>query len=706
MLGACAPTPEVPGNELEAAAEALDDRLARSIAVPDRLADAFSAGELGLSEFDDRLRREIGGDPLLAELGVAFAPSSDPTVPRLYAQAVRRVDGALVSVPIADFDDYVPEAGAGGANWWKQALDAERDGFIGSLCDEDDSVALARYVRRVELPGPSPRVGIVYAHVDLRVVEASLSHLETGPEGYTWLAADGRYLVHEDRNCVFDGCSSPSSLPAMFRSLEPVAGPLAPARVAECAVPVGGTTLRHPFQISVDHSLASAPGWSLGSVSDLGTSNDVLRRIRLLQLAMLLVASWALAGTWLWLRSRRLPEHGPWTEQETEQHEVLSKLDGAPPAHKLRSPRFWSNLNVALSLTLGFAIVSSLFVATQLPADPAADFSQTTDVQSLRSYLDTHARDTLAASESLPAEVPTGVFVQSITFHSAKEVLLTGVVWQRYAHNLDPDLQRGFLMPESQDTTIEELSREDLGDETRIIWSFNVLLNQEFDHSRYPFGQENIWVQLWHEDFAEDVVLVPDLESYTSTRPSALSGLRTGLAVPGWEVERTFFGYRKKTYGTSFGHPSFEDVTDFPELHLNVIVQSEMLQPLVAYILPIVVILVLLFTILLLTSPYRVQADGWGFNAMNAVTAAAGFFLVAVFSHADLRTTVAYRGINYLEYFYFVTYVALVIVVVNALLVSLTHTRLLRLYNNALPKLLFWPVCLGLLYAATMVVFW
>ena len=697
-------------RQLDQPAAVLDATLQGVQELSDELSTELSAGQLPMEVVVGRLSRELGRFQALTELGVALSPSDDPLEPRLWARAVRRVDGELVVVNISDFEDYVPEDGS--PTWFTDMEQVE--GWEGSLCDEVAEVAEVRLVQSFTLPGDPARKGVLYAQLDLAPLQRLLQRVESGPEGYAWLELGGRYLVHDDWDCVYQACSSPSGLPPDLRGPRRVAGKVAlspeqSARRSElaqqCALPGSSGLFGEGPVVQEGPPLEHGPGFTLGRVFDQPPNNDDRRQDIMVVLVLCVVAALLLSFVLLVLRHRRLPDEDEDLEDETE-HETINNLAGAPHPRDLVAPRVYRRVSWMFTTVFALAILGTLCLADQYPADPASDFKRTTDSYDLQEYLEEHARETLSERESLPQEVPTGIFVQSISFQSAKEVLLTGFVWQRYTEGLHDGLSQGFLMPESQATEITEISRDTVDGETRIVWSFQVLLNQEFDYTRFPFGLENIWVQLWHEDFADNVILVPDLQSYKVTRPKSLSGLRKDLQVPGWQVEETFFGYRKKTYGTSFGHRGFHDVTDFPELHLNIIVSSDIIQPLVAYILPITVIIVLLYTILLLTSPYKIQADGWGFNAMNSVTAAAGFFLVAVFSHADLRSSLSFRGINYLEYFYFVTYLALMVVVINALLVSLTNIRFLRRFNNGIPKLFFWPVSLAMLYMATVKVFW
>ncbi len=60
---------------------------------------------------------------------------------------------------------------------------------------------------------------------------------------------------------------------------------------------------------------------------------------------------------------------------------------------------------------------------------------------------------------SEPIYVPTGVFVQSIEFASANNVILTGYIWQKYIDGKHDEISRGFVLPESETANIKEAYR-------------------------------------------------------------------------------------------------------------------------------------------------------------------------------------------------------------------------------------------------------
>ena len=160
--------------------------------------------------------------------------------------------------------------------------------------------------------------------------------------------------------------------------------------------------------------------------------------------------------------------------------------------------------------------------------------------------------DSFLSSTEKPASpsrryIPTGVYIQSLKFTSASDVNITGYIWQKYAPDV-PDSSRGFVFPEqvfSNNTLVSEAYRHMEGDvEVKVKgWFFDVTLRQPFNYSKYPLDQQDIWVLLWYKEFDKDVVLTPDLESYTlgATAPGRAFGLDTEIVPGGWVIDETYF---------------------------------------------------------------------------------------------------------------------------------------------------------------------
>lgn len=322
--------------------------------------------------------------------------------------------------------------------------------------------------------------------------------------------------------------------------------------------------------------------------------------------------------------------------------------------------------------------------------------------------------------------IPTGLFVLSFDFVKANEANVTGYIWQR--HRLDrlaeatdkssPGKTRaGILFPEqvgSSSTQLQEQYRREQTDEAGqrevvIGWYFDVTVRQTFDYAKYPLDRQDVWLRLWPLDFDKDVVLVPDLGTYDKTGRGDRFGFDHDIVPGAWKIEDTFFSYKRKCYDTKFGIKDYQGQYNFPELHFNITLSRLFENAFVVALVPLISVLVLLFSVLVMATADRDKASMLGFNASGAIGASSALLFVVMLAHVSLRKEFATVGLVYLEYFYLVSYVAVLAVSVNVYLFSVRHSSplldLLHRDDNLIPKLAFWPLVLMFLAIVTLIQF-
>jgi hypothetical protein len=103
---------------------------------------------------------------------------------------------------------------------------------------------------------------------------------------------------------------------------------------------------------------------------------------------------------------------------------------------------------------------------------------------------------------------------------------------------------------------------------------------------------------------------------------------------------------------------------------------------------------------------YKTDDNQLGFSASGVIGASGGFSFILILDQINLRSQLATGGIIYIEYFYFVLYVMILVVVFNAIMVAKgSENALLQYNNNILPKLIYWPLLLSLQILVTLFVF-
>lgn len=328
------------------------------------------------------------------------------------------------------------------------------------------------------------------------------------------------------------------------------------------------------------------------------------------------------------------------------------------------------------------------------------------DTASLENFTRRHREQSRRRHDEPPVFVPTGLYIQSMKFTSGNEIAFRGYIWQKYDSRAHRDLSRGFIFPEAESLSIEEAYRRKNGSVETLGWSFRGTLRVAFDHAAYPLDRERVWLRVWPKDFARNVVLTPDLESYKLLNPAALPGLERGMKLKMWSIRDAFFEYHFNSYDTDFGIKNYVGQDKFPELYYNVSIQRNFMDAFLSRLTPVLVISVMLFGMMIIATrdPERRGFTGW--SVSSVLTFGAAQFFVVILSHIDLRAQFSAGKILYLEYFYFLMYLSIIWVVINALLYTFdVRFPLIRARDNLYPKLLYWPVILNALYVITFVKF-
>ncbi|MEG3637604.1 hypothetical protein [Magnetococcus sp. PR-3] len=297
--------------------------------------------------------------------------------------------------------------------------------------------------------------------------------------------------------------------------------------------------------------------------------------------------------------------------------------------------------------------------------------------------------------------VPTGLFIQSVRFESASEVSLTGYIWQTYTDGVHDGISRGFVLPESidsADTAVqEEVYRKRVGSSETIGWYFERNIRQSYSYKDFPFDYKTVHLRMWHNDFADNVVLTPALDSYKSTDVMDIFGIDDSIALAGWNILNTYYSYDFHDYDTNFGLSEYAGQEAFPELNFNILVKREILNPLIIFLVPMLVVMALLFAILMATTLSSETQDVSGFNVLSVYGAYSALLFTVIIAHSSLRENYPVSEFFYIEYFYVLIYSIIVFLTLN------THyclsegnriTRWLHQDDHLMVKILFWPVSL------------
>ncbi|MFN2138782.1 MAG: hypothetical protein ACK2UK_22690, partial [Candidatus Promineifilaceae bacterium] len=317
-------------------------------------------------------------------------------------------------------------------------------------------------------------------------------------------------------------------------------------------------------------------------------------------------------------------------------------------------------------------------------------------------YQEALAKEYVQRGLKEPVEVPTGVLIQSAKFPEPSVITLNGYLWQRIPKIEGMEIVPGISFPQMIDepAMIEEVYREEREAETLVIWTITAALRQAFDPDQYPLDRYDINVRLAPVEFANNILLVPDLNAYNVNAPSRLPGLDDTVRINNWRLIASAFGMGFRQFGANLGL-SQRPTVDVPELAFNIRVERRFLGPFIAYFLPAFVAAIMIFGFLLNDlKPDEPE------EIVTALTYTAALFFVIAILHDSLRGNAAAIGLTYLEYFYLLLYVLTLLVALNSyLVVKHPYLPIVSIGNNLIAKLLFWPLVVGVMLAATLYVF-
>jgi hypothetical protein len=296
--------------------------------------------------------------------------------------------------------------------------------------------------------------------------------------------------------------------------------------------------------------------------------------------------------------------------------------------------------------------------------------------------------------------LPVGIHVQTMEYTGTNNVSVSGVVWQHLPDSLRGKVGTGIIFPESVATEMKEFYMRRAPGADVIGWWFKATLRQAFDYYQYPFDHQDVWIRMWPaQDFDKNVVLVPDMEAYSTLYPRALPGVDKSVVLNGWNLTESFFGYRPMAYDDSFGVPGYIGQQGFPELQFNVFMVRSFMGPIVSLLLPMTMVAILLFL--------NLKYVEVGNKPLDVLTPNAAFFFSVAIAHAKVRETFSTGDFLYMEVFCFVLYLMIGLVAVLSLMKANNHGwAFISHRDSLLPKAFYWPVTTGLVLLSTILVYY
>ncbi|WMJ09973.1 cache domain-containing protein [Nitrosomonas sp. sh817] len=663
----------------EKMAHSIHDHLKELILAADELAENLAGMPLDQEAVEFTLKKSALNHAGYYALGVAFDLYQISPQLRLFAPFLRKNATTYQLDRLDQHYDYTGNAVYGDRNSnarnWYQHASTGRSGWLEPYYDLAYQQVTIKYVTplRAHAQSEDLKKGVVFLDIGIEWFRHHIENHDVGDNGYA-------IIVNNNGQIIYHGLKGPKKIISeLHQSISP--SYLADFSTGSPGINelTGRSAWLHKFPIG-------ETGWYVLTVMNTELSNknlfynqpdhpvihksDIHYWILTTVILLLMIYSWI-----------ALIKH---------QHSIT---------HLLRHAFIFS-----LLLTLG---IITIWINEYFAASPVQNNSLTLSNRAIvEQFQDDYTISALNESKHPPFYVPTGLFIQSIEFLNASNTAVSGYVWQRYPKSYEESIEPGVIFPEAIQTALTEAYTHEENNEIVKGWYFEVTLRETFDYRGYPFDRQFLWIRLWHKEFTKNIILVPDFKAFDSLNPSTLPGVEKDFVLSEWSLSRAYFDIRINKYNSNFGNTRFTSHDKMPELYFNIEISRNILNPFIAHLFPLAVVLLMLYGIVLTISKQETNLTITGFNVSAVIAACSALFFILLIMHVQLRDELAVNTIVYLEYFYLISYVTILMVTVNTVLFSYDPPLpILAFKDNFIPKLIYWPVLLLWIFLITAILF-
>jgi hypothetical protein len=385
---------------------------------------------------------------------------------------------------------------------------------------------------------------------------------------------------------------------------------------------------------------------------------------------------------------------------------------------KMQAVTTW--LSILISLSLMLVLLSQWEKAESANPNFYQVENQTDVEREIEKYTDNMKISQLDSVNT----IPTGMYIQTLSFINSSDTYLTGYIWQRYPKDLPGSFSAYNKFSATFEDTAETLSCKKppflfpdsvyhgqyrpyyLANDTYINghrlcgWYFEIALRQHFNFSKYPFDNAVINLTLRFSNIQKDIIMSPDFDAYfKKTGKKDIFGINEDIVLSAWQRKNTFFKYNSlHNFNTNFSYYDQHVLNNHPELSFNIFIKRNLLDSLVEHMLSVVVVLVLLFSMLLISNHDAKDKVKHGFNTASLLSGCSALFFVVLVAHIQLRSLFSGSSLVYLEGYYYLAYLLLIATTINGYLIAEkpnSWTKIIHYRENLIAKLLFWPLSLS-----------
>lgn len=358
------------------------------------------------------------------------------------------------------------------------------------------------------------------------------------------------------------------------------------------------------------------------------------------------------------------------------------------------------NFSIAMSVLFLGALLIFWAMTRKTPYQPSAQAIVVRDETNLDKFVAFLDLDAKQRSEKRPIVIPTGIIIHTLTFPDSNRVSVSGYVWQKFNKNMK--VIRGIRFPEAAEAKFEEILQKPNAQQEIKGWNFTASFMQKHRYSWFPFDKVHIDIAIASADFENNVILAPDFNDYRSLDIDPYPGVINKIVIPGFNLERSYFSFATIPANDEVGLEGLRQVTEKVQLHYNIILERTLTNPFIIFLLPLLIILFSMFAVFLVTFRGNTKKDV--FKSLSAYTA---LFFSMVILHQTLRSQYQAGELLYIEYFFFFTYITLLLLILHALIIKVSHlTAFVNTHISPYLRLFFWPVQFAVWFIVTMIIFY
>lgn len=281
-------------------------------------------------------------------------------------------------------------------------------------------------------------------------------------------------------------------------------------------------------------------------------------------------------------------------------------------------------------------------------------------------------------------QIPTGVYIDTFEIKSVNQLTIAGRIWQSYPKNFP--LETGVHFNKATGTKLTLINKESIGDKVLYLWHFETNIYEKIIVDKYPFDHQISKIEIVPADSEKNIILIPDLEAYAHTDPRSNIGIGDyDLSNYGFYITESYFNYQHRLIATNWGNASIKKHSSENVLTYNIILKRQILDAVLIYFLPFMVILSLLFAVLIIVQK-------WLERSLTSVTA---LIFTLFILHRMLRDTFIVSQVLYLEYMFITGYLALFFI--GFYIVFIFFHQQLKSPNSKRHMVIvhsFWPIIL------------